>query len=226
MRDELLGTTQPMLSISLDPGESVLAEAGQFAWMTDSIQLTPGGVGSSAIADAGAGGDREHELPLCVYTAAGTAGVVAFAVPLPGSILGIEAADGYLIRRSGFLAGTRGVQVRPTHGDGLPLWRVSGSGRAWIGMPGDVVKHELTAGQSLRAQQEHIGMFGASVAIQVTDVHGICVLSGPGTVWLQSMPVPQIPLIPYSPAPPPPSASAQSRAGLGLRRGFQEAFYA
>ncbi len=39
MRDELLGATQPMLSIVLDPGESVIGEASRFAWMTDSIEM-------------------------------------------------------------------------------------------------------------------------------------------------------------------------------------------
>ena len=39
MQDQLLGTTLPVLSISLEPGESVVAEAGEFSWMTDSIQM-------------------------------------------------------------------------------------------------------------------------------------------------------------------------------------------
>ena len=33
----------PVLSISLDPGESVVAETGEFSWMTDSIQMSAGG---------------------------------------------------------------------------------------------------------------------------------------------------------------------------------------
>jgi uncharacterized protein (AIM24 family) len=56
-----------------------------------------------------------------------------------------------------------------------------------------VVRRELTAGQSLRARPEHVGMFNGTIALQVTQVHGtpsyLCaVLSGPGVVWLQSMP--------------------------------------
>ncbi len=42
MQDQVLGSPMPVLSISLEPGESVLAEAGEFAWMTDSIQLSTG----------------------------------------------------------------------------------------------------------------------------------------------------------------------------------------
>lgn len=193
MQDQLLGTTQPVLSISLDPGESVVAEAGQFAWMTDSIEMAPAG-------------KPQRGPRLCVYTATGEPGVVAFASKLPGSILSIDIgprSDGCLVRESSFLAGTPGVQVAadtvPGYGDGdsLVLWRIGGSGRAWVQLPGDAVRRELTAGQSLRTHPRHIGMFDATVAIQVAQVHGIssaddypcAVLSGPGVVWLRSMPV-------------------------------------
>jgi uncharacterized protein (AIM24 family) len=174
MRDELLGSTHPVLSISLEPGESVFGSASQFAWMTDSIRLTPEAP------------DQPDELALSVYRATGTAGVVAFAARGPGRVLGVEAAERYLISGSGFVAGTSGVRVRPSRGYGLPLWQVTGAGRAWIGLAGDVVERELTASQSLRTQQDHIGMFVPAITIQVTGVQRICVLSGPGTVWLQS----------------------------------------
>jgi len=184
MRDELLGVTQPMLSIRLDPGECVIGEAGRFAWMTDSIEL--------AVTD---------EAGVCAYTAVGEPGVVAFASQRPGRILSVEVGpqnEGYLFRRSGFMARTPDVQVRADLAEhGLELWRIDGSGRAWIELAGDVVRRELTAGQSLRADPEHVGMFDSTVAIQVTQLQGIssrdsgypfAVLSGPGGVWLQSMP--------------------------------------
>jgi uncharacterized protein (AIM24 family) len=196
MRDQLLGATQPVLSISLDPGESVVAEVGQFAWMTDSIEMT-------------AAGEAQQEPRLCVYTATGEPGVVAFASRLPGSILSIDIGPGYagcLVRESSFLAGTPGVQVAadtgplttgPPDGNRLALWRIGGTGRAWIQLPGDVVRRELTAGQSLRTHPGHIGMFDPTITIQVTQVRGVsgrddaypcAVLSGPGVVWLRSMP--------------------------------------
>jgi uncharacterized protein (AIM24 family) len=184
MRDQLLGVTQPMLSILLDPGECVIGEVGRFAWMTDSIEM--------AVTD---------ETGVCAYTAAGEPGVVAFASQRPGRILSVEVGpqnEGYLFRRSGFMARTPGVQVRADLAEhGLELWRIDGSGRAWIELAGDVVRRELTAGQSLRADPEHVGMFDSTIAIQVTQLQGsssqdsgypCAVLSGPGGVWLQSMP--------------------------------------
>lgn len=184
MRDELLGAIQPMLSILLDPGECVIGEAGRFAWMTDSIEM--------AVA---------AETGVWAYTATGEPGVVAFAAQRPGRIISVEVGprdEGYWFRRSGFVARTSGVQVRADPAEhGLALWRIGGSGRAWVELAGDVVRRELTPGESLRARPEHVGMFDGTIAVQVTQVRGMpsqnggypcAVLSGPGVVWLQSMP--------------------------------------
>ena len=62
--------------------------------------------------------------------------------------------------------GCEGYGLRPPR-------RIGGSGRAWVGLPGDVVRRELTAGQSLRAHPRHIGMFDATVVVQVAEVQGI-----------------------------------------------------
>jgi uncharacterized protein (AIM24 family) len=184
MRDQLLGATQPMLSILLDPGENVIGEANRFAWMTDSIEM--------AVAD---------ETGVFLYTATSEPGVVAFAAQRPSRIVSVAVGprdEGYLFRRSDFVARTPGVQVRIDRAEhGLALCRIGGSGRAWVELAGDVVRRKLTAGQSLRAHPKHIGMFDGTVAIQVTQLQGIssqnsgypcAVLSGPGMVWLQSMP--------------------------------------
>jgi uncharacterized protein (AIM24 family) len=184
MQDQLLGATQPMLLILLDPGEAVIGESSRFAWMTDSIEM--------AVRD---------ETGACVYTATGEPGVVAFASQRPGCILSMEVGppdEGYRVRRSDLMVRTPGVQVRVDLAEhGVTLCRIGGSGRAWVGLAGDVVRRELTAAQSLRAQPEHVAMFDSTVALQVTQVPGLsscnsgypcAVLSGPGAVWLQSMP--------------------------------------
>ena len=95
VHDQLLGATQPVLSISLEPGESIVAATGEFAWMTDCIQMTAGHGGMSA------------------YTAKAAAGTVAFASRLPGCILPVEVTPGheFLVHRHGFLAGTPGVEI-------------------------------------------------------------------------------------------------------------------
>jgi len=196
VQDQLLGSTQPVLSISLEPGEHVIAETGGFAWMTDSIRMTPG------------------PAQLSEYSATNQQGTVAFAARLPGSIAPIELTPGreYLVHRGGFLAGTPGIEVatgfRQVLGSSTEvaanefiLRRVGGHGRAWVQLYGDVVSHDVAAGTSLRTHPWNIGMAEGSVAVQLAEValpasshpgscaHHFALLSGPGTVWLQSTPL-------------------------------------
>jgi uncharacterized protein (AIM24 family) len=195
VHDQLLGSTQPVLSISLEPGERVIAETGGFAWMTDSIRMTPGAA---------------H---LSEYSATNEQGTVAFAARLPGSIVPIELTAGreYFVHRGGFLAGTPGIEVatgfRQVLGASAEVVSnefimrcIRGHGRAWVQLYGDVVSHDVSAGTSLRTHPWNIGMAEGSVAVQLAEValpasshpgscaHHFALLSGPGTVWLQSMP--------------------------------------
>jgi uncharacterized protein (AIM24 family) len=211
MHDQLLGSTQPVLSISLEPGESIVAGSGEFSWMTDSIQMSTG-ADSVLLTTALQRTLDESSLQLSAYTAREAAGTIAFASRFPGTILGIEVVPGreYLVHRHGFLAGTPGIEVtagyqQPHASDGdaedFILRRIGGRGRAWIELSGEVVRRELQAGVSLRTHPWHIGMFDSSVAVQMAELRGagadlpgtgvsrFAVLSGPGAVWLQSMPL-------------------------------------
>jgi uncharacterized protein (TIGR00266 family) len=216
MQDQILGTTMPVLSISLNGGESAIAEVGEFSWMTDSIQMSTGmggGAGGPGLMGALKRKIGGGTLLMSTYTAQGAPGVIAFAAKVPGSILPIDVAPGrdYMVHRHGFLAGTPGIQISAGFqqsftagvfgGEGFILQRIGGQGRAWAELSGEVIRYELASGQSLRVHPGHIGMFEGSVAFQVVRVQGIAnryfggdshhfgVLSGPGTVWLQSMPL-------------------------------------
>lgn len=219
MRDQIHGTTMPVLSVHLDPGESVVAEAGEFSWMTDTIQMSTGmggGAGGRGLIGAlkrMAGGSSPL---MSTYTAQGAAGTISFASKVPGSILPVDVAAGseYMVHRRGFLAGSPGIQISAGFqqsfragifaGEGFVLQRIGGQGRAWAELAGEVIPYELTPGQSLRVHPGHVGMLQASVSFQVVrvpgvanryfggDAHHFALLSGPGTVWLQSMPLPQL----------------------------------
>lgn len=228
MQEQVHGTGMPVLSIHLEPGESVVAEVGEFSWMTDAIQMstqiTGGLAGEPLIGTL----RRAHGSPVLTstYTAQGAQGTISFAAKMPGSILPVDVGPGteYLVHRHGFLAGTPGVEISVGFqqsfragifaGGGFVLHRVGGRGRAWAEMSGQVIPHELAPGQSLRVHPGHVGMFQTSVAFQVVrvpgitnryfggDAHYFAELSGPGTVWLQSMPLPQLAasLVAYLPA--------------------------
>ena len=219
MREEIHGTTMPVLSVHLEPGESVVAEAGEFSWMTDSIQMSTGmGGGAPGRGLRGAlkrvtGGSP---VLMSTYTAQGSPGTVSFASKVPGSIIPVDIAAGreYMVHRRGFLAGSPGIQVSAGFqqsfragifaGEGFVLQRLGGQGRAWAEFSGEVIPYELAPGQSLRVHPGHVGMFQASASFQVVrvpgitnryfggDAHHFAMLTGPGTVWLQSMPMPQL----------------------------------
>jgi uncharacterized protein (AIM24 family) len=245
MHDRLLGSTQPVLSISLEPGESIVAGSGEFSWMTDSIQMSTG-ADDVLLTTALQRTLGESSLRLSAYTAREAAGTIAFASRLPGSILSIEVVPGreYLVHRHGFLAGTPGIEVTAGYqqpydaSDGdteeFILRRIGGRGRAWVELSGDIVRRELPAGAALRTHPWHIGMFDASVAVQMAELRGLgadllgsgvsrfAVLSGPGKVWLQSMPL--LAAAQARLAPPPlavrglPAASPTPEGGAGRAR--------
>ena len=205
MRDRLIGTTILVLSIDLDPGECVVAEAGEFAWMTDSIHMSTGTGGENLSGSA---------LPTSSYTAKGTAGTIAFAARTAGSIVPVDITPGseLMVHRNGFLAGTAAVQVSvgftqaftsgPYADEGFVLQRIGGKGRAWVELTGAAIRYELAAGESLRAHPGHVAMFDSTMGFEVMRVPGVpnrhfggnthhfAVLAGPGTAWLQSSPLP------------------------------------
>src|SRR5204863_2939707 len=86
-------------------------------------------------------------------------------------------------------------------GDGFVLQRVGGTGRAWIELDGEVVSYDLRPGENLRVSPGHVGMFQDTVTFDITTVPGIrnvlcggdglflASLTGPGRVWLQSLPL-------------------------------------
>ena len=140
--------------------------------------------------------------------------MLVLAAKLPGRIFPVEIAPGseYLVHRHGWLCGT--PDITPTvalqqtfggaifGGEGFILQRLEGQGTAWIELSGEVSTYELAAGQSLCVHPGHVGAFHATVSFQTTrlpgianrmfgqDGHHVVVLTGPGTVWLQSMPLP------------------------------------
>jgi uncharacterized protein (TIGR00266 family) len=215
MEETIHGTTMPVLEISLQPGESVVSEAGEFSWMSDAVQFatnTGGGMGGKGIMGAVKRAVAGASVFMTTYTAQGGPGSIAFASKVPGHILPIDVAPGneFMVHRHGFMAATPGIQLAMGFqqslrggifgGEGLILQKISGEGRAWIDLQGEVIVYDLAAGQTMRVHPGHAGLFQASVTFSVQRVQGMAnrymgkdghhfaVLTGPGRIWLQSMP--------------------------------------
>ena len=216
MQTRIHGTVMPALECLLQPGEAVIAEAGELSWMSQSIALTThtqfgGGGGFLGAFKRMAGGGT---LFMTEYRAQGFPGEIAFATKVPGHIVPLELHSGreeYMIHRHGFLCGTPGIQIGVGFqqslgagifgGDGFLLQRLSGQGTAWLELSGEVVVRDLQPGETLRVHPGHVGAFQAGVSFQITRVPGIrnllfggdglflAALTGPGRIWLQTLPI-------------------------------------
>jgi len=205
----------PVLEVLLQPGESVFSEAGELSWMTQSIQMQThtqmgGGGGFFGVIKRVAGGGS---IFMTEYSAYGMPGEIAFATKVPGHILPIEVGGGqeFMIHRHGFLCATNQVQIGVGFqqslgagifgGDGFLLQKVSGYGTAWIELSGEVIVKDLRPGETLRVHPGHVGAFSGGVSFQITMVPGLknmifggdglflAALTGPGRVWLQTLPI-------------------------------------
>jgi uncharacterized protein (AIM24 family) len=214
MQAEIKGTTMPILEVSLSQGEYVVTPHGELAWMTTSIQMsqtmnTGGGGGGGLMGGLkrmmGGGG-----LFLTRYDGPGS---ISFATKIPGHIVPVDISGGhsYLVHRHGWLCGTPGITPSVGlqqsfrgglyGGEGFILQKLDGEGRAWIELGGEVTSYELPPGQTVLVHPGHIGMFQATVQFSIQRMRGIAnmmfggdglhlvALTGPGRVWLQSMPI-------------------------------------
>jgi len=215
MQTRIQGTTMPVLEIRLDPNESVFSESGELSWMSQSIQLTThtqmgGGGGLMGIFKRVAGGGS---LFMTEYRAMGYAGDVAFATKLPGHIIPVQLGQGveYMVHRHGFLCATpqatlsvgfqQSLGAGIFGGEGFVLQRVGGYGTAWLEISGELIQKDLAPGEVLRVHPGHVGAFHTTVSFQITTVPGIknmifggdgiflAQLTGPGSVWLQTLPI-------------------------------------
>ena len=218
MQTRIQGTTMPVLEVQLEPNESVFSESGELSWMTSSIQMSTrtqfgGGGGVFGILKRAVGGGS---LFMTEYRAMNYTGEVAFATKVPGHIVPIEVGPGaeFMVHRHGFLCATPqvtiGVGFQQTlgagvfGGNGFLLQRVGGAGTAWLELSGELVVKNLAPGETLRVHPGHVGAFQASVGFQITRVPGLknvifggdgiflAALTGPGAVWLQTLPIPRL----------------------------------
>jgi len=126
-------------------------------------------------------------LSLNIYRAEGSPGQVAFAVRMPRQIFPIDvpahSGGGFRAHRHAFLAGTPGIQISWGFqrklgaglfgGDGFVLQSITGNGRAWIELSGEVVLYDLPPGRTLRVHPGHVGLFQESVRFDITMIKGV-----------------------------------------------------
>ena len=224
MKYQILGETLPVVVCQLEGGEKMITEGGGMSWMSPNMLMettTNGGIGKAF--GRMFSGEKMFQN---VYTAQGGNGMIAFASSFPGSIKAYEIGPGQemVFQKSAFLAGEAGVELSVFFnkkfssglfgGEGFIMQKISGYGTVFAEFDGHVLEYELQAGQQIVVDTGHLAAMTAGCSMEIKSVPGVknmlfggeglfnTVISGPGKVWLQTMPISNVAgiLRPYMPS--------------------------
>ncbi len=211
MRYEIKGGNLPVVICELESGEMMITESGAMSWMSPNMKMeTTSGGGIKKVFGRMMTGERLFQNH---YTAMGGPGMIAYASSFPGSIMPVEISANHEIiaQKSSFLASTSGVELsvffRKSFGSGLfggegfLMQRLSGNGTAFLEIDGSVTEYELQPGQQIVVDTGYVAAMDGTVSLNIQEIPGMknvffggeglfnTILTGPGHVWLQSMPL-------------------------------------
>lgn len=211
MRYEIIGEPLPVVTCYVNAGETLITERGSMSWMSPNMKMetsTNGGIGK-ALGRMFSG----EAIFQNKYTAVGGEGMIAFASSFPGSIRTLEITPGnsMVVQKSAFLASETGVELSVHFqkkfgaglfgGEGFIMQKLSGNGIAFIEIDGKAVEYELQPGQQMVIDTGYLAAMTESCKMDIQKVPGVknmllggegifnTVVTGPGKIILQTMPV-------------------------------------
>mgnify|MGYP003375639532 FL=1 len=206
MEYQIEGAPLPVVICQLEAGETMLTERGSMSWMTPNMKMetsTNGGLGKAF--GRMLSGDSIFQNR---YT--------AFASSFPGSIRAFDIGPGreLVVQKSGFLASEAGVQLSVFFqkklgsgffgGEGFIMQKLSGRGIAFTEFDGHIVEYDLDPGESLVVDTGYLAAMDATCSMDIQAVPGLknmvfggegifnTIITGPGHVYLQTMPISQV----------------------------------
>jgi uncharacterized protein (AIM24 family) len=211
---KLYGEELQFVEIELDPGESTIAESGAFMMMEDGIKMnTIFGDGSQQqsggffgkVLSAGKRILTGESLFMTQFT---------HAAPYTGKIIPLNLMDydGKIIaQKDSFLCAAKGVAIGIEFqrklgtgifgGEGFIMQKLEGDGLAFVHAGGYVMKKDLAIGETLRLDTGCVVAYTSRVDFDIEFIKGMknwmfggeglfyAVLRGPGSVWVQSLPI-------------------------------------
>ncbi|MGC9395443.1 MAG: TIGR00266 family protein [Anaerolineae bacterium] len=211
MRYEIHGTVLPTLEVYLSNGESMYTESGGMAWMKGNIEMstnTRGGL-MKGLGRALAG----ESLFMTTYTSHDPEALIVFTPEAPGKVIDVrlEAGQSLICQKDAFMCAENSVEMKMHFrkklgagffgGEGFILQQITGPGFAFLEIPGEVREYTLQAGETMKVDPGHIACFEPTVHYDISTVKGftnvlfggeglfLATLSGPGRIWLQSLPL-------------------------------------
>jgi len=211
MRYQIKGEPFPVVICSLDAGESMSCQRGAMAWMSSNMQMqTNAGGGVGKLLSRAVSGESVFQN---VYTAANGSGEITFSAGVPGQILAVEISQSKTIiaQKKAYLASETSVELSIFFqkrlgagffgGEGFIMQKLSGNGMAFLEIDGNTVEYDLRENESMLVDTGYLAAMDSTCQIDVETVKGIgnallggegffnTRVSGPGHIWLQTMPV-------------------------------------
>lgn len=212
----------PVVICYPEPGQTLCSESGSMSWMSPNMHMDTNSGGVKKALGRLFSGDS---LFMNEYTAMGGTGMIAFASSFPGSIIPYEVTPGnsIIVQKRGFLAMEKGLDlsIHFQHklgkgffgGEGFIMQKISGNGLVFLEIDGHCVEYTLGAGESIIIDTGYLAAMSESCTLDIETIKGAkniffggeglfhTRITGPGKVYIQSMPIWQIAqqLIPYMP---------------------------
>lgn len=214
MKYRIEGETLPVVICELEANEKMISERGSMSWMSPNMKMetsTNGGVGKAIGRMFSGEGVFQN-----IYTAQGGAGLIAFASSFPGNIKAfqIEPGQEMILQKSAFLASESTLNLSVFFqkkfasglfgGEGFIMQKVSGTGIVFAEFDGHIVEYDLQPGQQMVVDTGYLAAMTATCQMEVQTVPGLknivfggegvfnTVITGPGHIWLQTMPISQV----------------------------------
>ena len=223
MEYQIIGGSFPIVECTLKAGEAMITQSGSMAWMDSSITMetsSNGGLGKVV----GRLFSNEH-LFQNIYTSQQDGSKIAFGTCVPGSILAIKVEPGksLICQKSAFLASYGSVELSTFFnkkigvgifgGEGFIMQKITGDGIVFIEIDGSYQEFNLAQGQQLILSTGYLVSVEETCTMDVKTVSGLkniilggegifnTVITGPGKVVAQTMPLPKLAnsLVPFMP---------------------------
>jgi len=209
---KIVGTTMQAVNIQIGRGHAFYSETGSLSWMTDGVKMDTN-LGSGGIFGMVQRAFTGESLFVVNYTTDRENELITFSSEFPGKIIPIHLTQGQAIiaQKDTLLIAEKSVTMSIAlqrrlgaglfGGEGFILQRFEGPGTLFASLDGEIVEYTLNPGQRLLVDTGHLAMFEPSVQYDIQMVKGIknlifggeglffVSLTGPGRIWLQTMPM-------------------------------------
>ena len=207
---EIEGGNLPVVICYPEAGQTLCTESGAMSWMSPNMEMAThaGGI-KKAFGRLFSG----ESIFMNEYTARNGAGMIAFASSFPGSIIPYQVSEGrgIIVQKRGFLAMEKGLELSVYFqkrlgkgffgGEGFIMQKITGNGMVFLEIDGHCKEYELASGESIIVDTGYLAAMSESCTMDIQPVQGAkniflggeglfhTTVTGPGRVYIQSMPV-------------------------------------